>query len=158
MISTYTINTLHNLSLDHPYGVYIVQSETSPYLFRVGASGMRAPIWTRLNTHKGGPARDRKNPPNWTELNRPWKLLWVAQLVTTETGVLCDEHYLQGLLAAQYPFVSESGFRAGAGQAREVVRIAEGSCEKLRAIVQVQTEALFKKEPKTAERWIARAV
>lgn len=155
MISTYTINRLHELSQDHPYGVYIVQSETNPDLFRVGASGMRAPIWRRLNTHKGGPPRDRKNPPNWTELNRPWKLLWVAQLVTTEAGVLCAEHYLHGVLAAHYPFVSESGFRAGVGQAQEVVRVAEESCEQLGAIVRVQTGALFKKEPKTGDRWLA---
>lgn len=157
MISTYRPNTLHTLPRTSPWGIYIVQSRTNPELFRIGASGLKAPVWTRLNCHGGGPPRERKNPPNWTELNRPWQIVWVAHLESaTETGVLSAEHYLCGHFAQRYPFVSESGFKADPSDGPAIADTAEATISNIIDIIRVQTEPLFKKESKTGDRWRAK--
>ena len=157
MIRSYRANTLHALERTSPWGIYVVQSCTDPRLFRIGASGLKAPIWMRLDCHKGGPPKERKNPPNWTELNRPWQIVWLAHLQSaTEAGVLSAEHYLCGYFAQRYPFVSESGFRAEGAEATAIGDLAEETVPVIENIIRVQIEPLFKKEPKTGDRWRAK--
>ena len=144
MIRSFKGSDLKNLDKSSPLGVYLVQSVCNPTYFRIGASGIKAPIWNRLKSHSGGPPSDRKNPPNWTELNRPWNAIWAAQIqYATDSAVLCAEHYICGQFSQRYPFVSESGFRNNSDSIHVIINIAESCLPAIETIASLQTEPLF---------------
>ena len=62
-------------------GLYIVQSEKNPSLFRVGAGGVgssaTSTLWQRVKAHTTGTAKASGNP---TERHKLWKLIWFATL------------------------------------------------------------------------------
>lgn len=138
------------------YGLYIVRSRDHPRLCRAGAAGFRNSIVERLRAHRGKAPLERKNPPNWTELHRPFFPVWIAHLPhANAVATRCCERELQSRLADVVRYVDESGFDADAQSDAMLVDLAEACLPTLRALLAFQTGPFFVKPARTGERWYA---
>ena len=147
---------LSRIATDIRYGLYLVRCVREPDIYRLGASGFKGGLAARLRHHRGGPPRDRKNPPNWTELMRPFRPVWAVHLADASDGSTkrC-ERYLQAKFSTRFKFVDESGFTAAGIPEDEIVEFARAQLEELRRLFEFQDGEFFKKLPKTGVRWSA---
>jgi predicted GIY-YIG superfamily endonuclease len=135
------------LTTEETYGVYVIQCQIAPSIYRVGCSSQ---IKERIRKHAGGTPRARTNAPNWTERMQPWKPIWIAAL-PTDTIVAAElcERYLFSMYSTLYPFVSQSGFNAESATLSDIRDVANSSLPALAGIVKVQTGKYFNKRAKS---------
>ena len=122
------------------FGVYIVQARKRPNLFRVGAGGVRSSnpnLRSRLKTHT-----DSRNAANITSHNRPWDIIWVAELMQVDNvTTLLAESCLLNTFATSYPFVQDSIFYDRDVGVTRIVELANLSLTKMRAVCEYQSLA-----------------
>ncbi len=98
-----------DIAKDTRYGLYIVQSESRPDFFRIGATGihdkgtMRGRLFT---TYQRKPSEK-----NWTTRNLKWKILWVAEIQAgTQFSTVAAEYVIFSHFVRLFSFVDYSGF------------------------------------------------
>lgn len=156
-VRTYTEATLSELPPDAWYGLYLVRRMNEDRsIFRIGAAGFRGSIVDRLKNHRKGPARNRKRPPNWTELSRPFDPIWVAHLLSaTRAGTVTAERHLLSRFALHYQFVSDSGFCDPSQDVLRMISLAENTVDEIRHLIEWQRAPFFEKASHDGTRWVA---
>lgn len=115
---------LAELSAFQTSGLYLLQSVTTPTLFRLGETRN---LSARSGTHgRKAPKSAWKKAPNWTEVHRPWQFVWALSLpMATELSLKMCEHHLYAAYAQLYDFVDVSGFEAPAEAVPRLREIAD---------------------------------
>lgn len=156
LVTTYAGDLIGDLPADAWFGLYLARSVKHPHLCRVGAAGFRNGIAARLRTHRGSAPVERKNPPNWTELHRPFRPFWVAHLQKANAvATRCCERELQAQLAKIVRYVDESGFDAGECTDDVLIDVAERCAPAFRDLLAFQTGPFFEKPRRSGDRWYA---
>ena len=129
---------------DYRFGLYIVQSETNPTLFRVGAGGVgsstTSTLAQRLKAHTTGKAKPSGNP---TERYKLWKIIWFATLKEVDKqATLLAELALMSECARRYCFVHASIFHYDAADTARVVSFARSNHSLIREIARFQSAKL----------------
>ena len=129
---------------DVRFGLYIVQSESMPQLFRVGAGGVgtgKATLYDRLKTHLTGKP-DNSDPKNLTKVYRTWRIIWSAAIRDCDRlPVLLGECALTARLAAEYSFVHNSIFHDADKDVGRVVGIAQQTMPAVLRVIDFQMQA-----------------
>ncbi len=127
-----------SVSKDTRFGIYVVQSDMNKNFYRVGSVGINSEntrLVKRLKLHAS-----KVGQGNWTVENRPWSLVWAAEIQCSDDiryGVLALEYALFAEFAKHFKAVQTSGFHA-ADRHSDVVRIIEQFKPTLEAIANAQ--------------------
>lgn len=126
------------VSEDTRFGIYVVQSDKDENFYRVGSVGINSEktrLVQRLKLHSS-----RAGEGNWTVENRPWNLVWAAEIQCSDDiryGVLGLEYALFAEFAKHFKAVKTSGFHA-ANRHEEVMRVIDQFKPTLDAIAEMQ--------------------
>ena len=137
-IITHTPSTWNFVKPETRFGVYVVQSEKNLSLYRVGSVGINSEktrLISRLKLHAS-----KASQGNWTVENRPWKLIWAAEIQSADDiafGVLALEYALFAEFAKHFKVVKTSGFHATERE-NEIMQVIAQFHPIMEAIARVQ--------------------
>ena len=133
-------------------GLYLLQSQGDLTRYRLGETKNHS---KRKGNHGSSAPKSRwKKAPNWTEVYRPWKLLWAAVIPdATHLSLKMCEHHLHAVFARSFEFVDESGFEAPAGAGDQLIDIAQAELSVLVEINRLQRRPKFDKEAHYRAQW-----
>ncbi|WHU03671.1 hypothetical protein [Sphingomonas sp. NIBR02145] len=137
-------------------GLYLLQSQADLSLYRLGETKN---LSSRAGSHGSSAPRSAwKKAPNWTEIYRPWRLLWAASIPeATHLSLKMCEHHLHAVFARRYEFVDDSGFEAHPEDGPDLVKIANSEFVALEEIALRQRRQKFDKEAHYRAQWLPKA-